>query len=294
MLEDINNFLDYLLIEKKYSSNTIDAYKRDLTAFKDYFNNKSITNLKGDELTRYKAYLLKNNDNTKSVSRKISTLRSFYKYLLINKVIDNNLLIYLDNPKIKKTLPKALSVEEVDKLLDIKINNKYDARNKAMLEVMYATGLRVSELINLKFNDLDIIDNNIRTVGKGSKERIIPLGDYATVAINIYIKDYRSLFLKDKTNEYIFLNNHGNKLTRVGFFKILDTIRVTNNIKTKFSPHTLRHSFATHLLDNGADLRSIQELLGHSSISTTQIYTQVSKEKLQKDYNSFHPHGGKE
>ena len=160
-----------------------------------------------------------------------------------------------------------------------------------MLELMYATGLRVSELIEVKLSDIDFDNAIIRTMGKGSKERIIPVGDYALAALDIYINGYRDSFLIKGMTEYLFLNNHGVKMTRVGFFKIIKNLAFTLGIKVSFSPHTLRHSFATHLLDAGADLRSIQELLGHSDISTTQIYTHVSKEKIKKEYDNFHPHG---
>ena len=159
-----------------------------------------------------------------------------------------------------------------------------------MLELMYATGLRVSELVNLELNDIDFYTDTVRTLGKGSKERIIPLGDYAKEALRIYIEDHRPKMLKRTPNNYVFVNNHGNKMTRQGFFKILKKLAKEKEIKTPFSPHTLRHSFATHLLNHGADLRSIQELLGHSDISTTQIYTHVTNEKVKQEYDDFHPH----
>lgn len=290
MIKLVNDFLEYLLIEKKYSPNTISAYKIDLEAFCEEFKSKRINNISGDDLTKYRSKMIKEGKSSTSISRHISTLRSFYKYLIINKKVNENILLYLENPKIKKSLPNVISEEEVDKLLNINITNHYDARNKAMLELMYATGLRVSELTNLKFSDIDLINNTIRTFGKGSKERIIPLGDYATNALNNYINNYYHQF-KNKNNEYIFLNNRGHQLTRVGFYKILKEICYKQGIKP-INPHILRHSFATHLLNSGADLRSIQELLGHSDISTTQIYTHVSTSKLKKDYDEFHPHGG--
>lgn len=160
-----------------------------------------------------------------------------------------------------------------------------------MLELMYATGLRVSELVNLKLHNIDFDMAIVRTFGKGNKERIVPIGDYALDSLKEYIINYRDGMFKKNINDYLFLNNHGNKLTRQGFFKIIKKQAETKNIKTEFSPHTLRHSFATHLLDYGADLRTIQELLGHSNLSTTQIYTHISKEKLKKNYENFHPHG---
>ena len=190
----------------------------------------------------------------------------------------------------KKSLPKTLSIEEIDKLLDIKLNDHFSYRNKAMLELMYSSGLRVSELVNVKIHDIDDSNCIIRIMGKGKKERIVPLGDYAIKYIDIYLKEHRNKLIKRELNEYLFLNNHGKKMTRQGFFKILKQLAQQKNIKTDFSPHTLRHSFATHLLNGGADLRSIQEMLGHESISTTQIYTHVSKEQLKENYNNYHPH----
>jgi len=197
---------------------------------------------------------------------------------------------WIEIPKIKKSLPKTLSFEEINKLLDIKLNDKYSYRNKAMLELMYSSGLRVSELVNVKIHDIDSESCIIRVMGKGSKERIVPLGDYAIKYIDIYLKEYRNKLIKKEYNDYLFLNNHGKKMTRQGFFKIIKNLAKQQKIKVEFSPHTLRHSFATHLLDGGADLRSIQEMLGHSDISTTQIYTHVSKELLKENYNNFHPH----
>ena len=188
-------------------------------------------------------------------------------------------------------MPKTLTIQQVDQLLNINLKTRYDYRNKAILELMYATGMRVSEIISLKINDIDLNMAIVKTIGKGNKERIIPFGDYCNKFIKIYLDKYRQQFLIKGNNDYLFLNNHGNKLTRQGIFKIIKNIAKTNNINVDFSPHTLRHSFATHLLENGADLLTIQELLGHSNISTTQIYTHISNEKLQKNYKNYHPHG---
>ena len=196
--------------------------------------------------------------------------------------------------KIEKKLPNYLSIEEVNNLLDIKLTKPIDYRNKAMLELMYATGLRVSELVNLTLNDIDLENDIVRTIGKGNKERIIPIGDYAKEALLIYLNNYRNSMLKGYICDKVFLNNHGRELTRQGFFKILKARLKEVNINKDVSPHTLRHSFATHLLNNGADLRSIQEMLGHYNLSTTQIYTHVAKDKLKKEYDMCHPHNIKE
>lgn len=286
----INEFTEYLIIDKKYSENTIKAYNNDLKKFKNFIKNKTINNIDENSIKDYIKYLNKENNDPKTISHNISTLRSFYKFLLIEKRIKKNPMEYIELPKTKKSLPKTLSIEEIDKLLDINLTDAFSFRNKAMLELMYSSGLRVSELINVKIHDIDISNCIIRIMGKGSKERIVPLGDYAIKYIELYLKEHREKLIKRELNDYLFLNNHGKHLTRQGFFKILKGIAKEKNIKTEFSPHTLRHSFATHLLNGGADLRSIQEMLGHSDISTTQIYTHVSKEKLKENYNNFHPH----
>lgn len=286
----INKFTEYLIIDKKYSENTIKAYNNDLKKFKNFFKNKDINKIDETSIREYLKYLNKENNDTRTISHNISTLRSFYKFLLIEKILKNNPMEYIELPKTKKTLPKTLSIEEIDKLLDINLTDSFSYRNKAMLELMYSSGLRVSELINVSIHDIDTSNCIIRIMGKGSKERIVPLGDYAIKYIELYLREYREKLVKRELNDYLFLNNHGKKMTRQGFFKILKGIAREKNIKTEFSPHTLRHSFATHLLNGGADLRSIQEMLGHSDISTTQIYTHVSKEKLKENYNNFHPH----
>jgi integrase/recombinase XerD len=286
----IDEFIEYLIIDKKYSENTIKSYKNDLNNFSKYVENKNIEKIDENYIKNYIKHLNKKNETTKTISHNISTLRSFYKFLLIEQKTKHNPMEYIELPKTKKTLPTTLSIEEIDKLLDIKLKDEFSYRNKAMLELMYSSGLRVSELINVKIHDIDISNCIIRVMGKGSKERIIPLGDYAIKYVEIYLKDYRKKLVKKKQNDYLFLNNHGTSMTRQGFFKILKQLAKQKNIKKEFSPHTLRHSFATHLLNGGADLRSIQEMLGHESISTTQIYTHVSKEQLKENYKNFHPH----
>lgn len=285
----VNEFIDYLLFEKKYSPNTIESYQNDLKKILLYFK-KDLTALVKKDIQNYIQYLAKN-ESSSSISRCISTLKSFYKFLQLNKYTTNNPMTSINNPKTAKKLPKVLSEKEIDTLLDISPKTDLDYRNKAMLELMYSSGLRVTELINLTVNDIDIKNSLVRIFGKGSKERIVPLNDYAIEALNNYILYHRTSLFKHGENNYLFLNNHGNKMTRQGFFKTLQKIAYEKNIKTELSPHTLRHSFATHLLKNGADLRSIQELLGHSDISTTQIYTHISNENLQKNYKEFHPHG---
>ena len=285
----IEEFIDYLRFEKKYSENTISSYKRDLNKLNSYLK-KDFTKLTKADIQKYIQNLSKN-ESSNTISRTISSLKSFYKFLEINKYTNTNPLTTIISPKTARKLPKVLSEEEVNKLLDINLNNDFDYRNKAMLELMYSSGLRVSELINLTVNDVDLKNSLVRIFGKGSKERIVPLNDYATEALNNYILYHRPKLFKQKESNYLFLNNHGNQMTRQGFFKTLKKITKEKGIKSELSPHTLRHSFATHLLKYGADLRSIQELLGHSDISTTQIYTHITNEMLEKNYHEYHPHG---
>lgn len=285
----IDEFIDYLRFEKKYSENTISSYFLDLKKFTNYVK-KDYDKIKKEDIQKYIQDLSKK-ESSLSISRTISTLKSFYKFLEINKYTKSNPLTLINNPKQPKTLPKVLSEEDVNKLLDINLKTDFDFRNKAMLELMYGSGLRVSELINLNVNDIDVNNCTVRIFGKGSKERIIPLNEYTIEAINNYILYHRNVLFKHGENNYLFLNNHGNKMTRQGFFKILKKLAKEKNIKTEFSPHTLRHSFATHLLKYGADLRSIQELLGHESISTTQIYTNITDRFRDDNYHMYHPHG---
>ena len=295
-IDEFNNkaleFKTYLLIDKKYSNETIDSYMNDLYKYYKYIKQKNlnINDIKRKDIMEYTKYLKQNQLSTNSINHNISVLRTFYKFLVISNRFVTDPIEYLEVPRLRKTLPKVLSYDEVKSLLDIDLLNKYSYRNKAMLELMYATGLRVSELVNLKLNDIDLEMDLLRTIGKGSKERIIPIGDYAIYFVKIYINEYRSQLLKENT-DYVFLNNHGKKLSRQSFYKLVKELAIKKNIKTEFSPHTLRHSFATHLLDRGADIVSIKEMLGHSSLSTTQIYTHISNQKLKDEYSKFHPHG---
>ena len=287
---EIDEFCNYLLIDKHYSNNTIESYKRDLTKFYVYID-KDLKKVSKDDIKNYLKHLYDDKINERSIARNISTLKTFYKFLNITKIINNNPVDSISSPKLGKKLPNTLSEEDINKLLDIKLIDNYSYRNKAMLELMYATGLRVSELVNLKVYDVNLEEAIVKTMGKGSKERIIPIGDYALNALKIYINEYRSTLFKREVNDYLFLNNHGMKMTRQGFFKIIKKLASEQGIKKDFSPHTLRHSFATHLLSHGADLRIIQELLGHSDVSTTQIYTHMSNEQLEDTFKKYHPHG---
>ena len=286
MINDIelNRYKIYLKTIKKFSDNTIDAYIHDLLKLKKFTKKDLIKTTKSD-LEKFNKTL--NELDPKSKARVISSIKSFYKYEMIKGNVCENISNVLIIPKFKKSIPDILSIEEVDKLLDIEVIDHISARNKAMLELMYASGLRVTELINLKPNDVDLENNTVRTMRKEKKERIIPIGDYATVAVKNYLYNYRP---DNKKCDYLFLNNHYNQMTRQGYFKVMKKLLLEKGINIKFSPHTLRHSFASHMLSNGADLRTIQELLGHSNISTTEIYLYVNSKEIRKNYDNAHPH----
>ena len=207
---------------------------------------------------------------------------------MISDYIKVNVSESISRPKLEKKLPNTLDIEEVTELLNIKLITPFDYRNKCMLELLYGTGLRISELLSLTLNDIDTINATVRCIGKGNKERIVPINDYIIESLNIYLS-VRGILLKDKNTKELFLNKNGDKLDRKGFNKILDKLLLEKGINKKVTPHTLRHSFATHLLEYGADLRVIQELLGHSDISTTTIYTHISNKKVRDDYKKYHP-----
>ena len=281
----------YLLTEKHLSDNTITSYILDIYKYLSFLEKKGIKDpikIKKEDVISYLSLLDKDKYSIYSVVRKISSLRVFHHYLEKTYHI-KDIMNDIDNPRFYKKIPNVLSIEEVDKLLSFPLNNAFDYRNKAMLELMYATGLRVSELINLEITNIDLDNNIVRCFGKGNKERIIPMGEVALKYLKLYINDYRDSLKKTYLCDKIFLNNHGKALTRQGFLKILKTIAKSVGIDKNITPHTLRHSFATHLLNNGADLRSIQIMLGHSNLSTTQIYTTINNETLHENYNLYHP-----
>ena len=296
MKDTINDFLDYITLEKGLTNNTKDSYSYDLECFENYFSNQKINNIKEQDLTQYLKYLSKEKKlSSRSIERHLTTLRGFYKYLKKMNVVDTDITINIDNLKLEKRLPTTLEPDEIDKLLDIKLDTPFNIRTKAMLEIMYSSGLRVSELVSLTINDIDMYNNTIIVNGKGRKERIVPIGEIAKEALSNYLNCRNSLIKKKNGNpNELFLNNHGLPITRNGFNFLLNNILEEKGIKKKVSPHTIRHSFATHMLDNGADLRTIQELLGHSDIVTTRIYTHISKKQIQENYNKFEKRGEKQ
>lgn len=284
----ILDYIDYLKYEKNLSSETIKKYKYNLITFEKYMLNKNINLF---DVTQYDIMdFLTNYFKDKGVSSKtnsITSINNFYIYLVKDKRININPCENIDRPKMKKRLPDVLTVNEVDKLLDIPLHTKEDYRDKAILEVLYATGIRISELTNLKMQDVDFTNKVVRVFGKGSKERIVPINKYALKYLGMYL-DIRGSFLKGKLTDYIFLNSKGEAISRESFGLELNKIVKKQGLNKKVTPHMLRHSFATHMLNQGADLRSIQELLGHSDISTTTIYTHVSNEKVKNDYLKYH------
>ena len=284
---------DYIIelktIKQRDKDTTVNSYSEDIYKYLEYMESKNISNaldISYNNLLNYLKYLDDNKYEVSSVARKIVSIKAFHKYLSENyNVIDISTKI--NTPRFYRKLPNILTIEEVDNLLDIKLDTPFDYRNKAMLELMYSSGVRVSELINLELSDIDLNNNYVRCFGKGSKERIVPIGEYSSKYLSIYITEYRDSMKKGYYTEKIFLNNHGKEMTRQGFFKIIKKIAKDKDINKNITPHMLRHSFATHLLNNGADLRTIQEMLGHSSISTTQIYTNVTNDILKENYDLY-------
>ncbi|NCC81477.1 MAG: site-specific tyrosine recombinase XerD [Clostridia bacterium] len=287
----IKDFEDYLTLEKGLSKNTITSYISDLEIFQEFLEKTKldILYIKEEDIQKYLIYLSKKEYKTTSVARILSSLRSFFLYLIEEKIVINNPMTEISKPKMGLRLPKTLSLEEVESILKVPQGDQLGLRDKAILETLYATGMRISELTDLNLNSVNLELSYVQCIGKGNKERIVPLGSIAHDAIEKYLEIVRPRLLKDYRITALFLNNRGKGLTRQGVWKIIKGYAEKSGIKKEVSPHTFRHSFATHLLENGADLRSVQEMLGHSDISTTQIYTHISKKQLYKVYNSAHP-----
>ena len=289
----INNilmdYLHYLKVERGLSENTINSYGIDLKLFLEYLRENEIPSFKQvnkEVIVNYMQSEKNNNKANSSILRSVSSLRKFFQYLAQEKIIEKDPMLLIDTPKKKQHLPQVLTKEEVEKLLrSPNTGQVLGLRDRAMLELMYATGLRISEIINLKLEDLHLTMGTLQTLGKGHKERIVPVGDEAIKWVNRYLEEARPKLLKQKRSNYLFLNFHGNNLTRQGVWKNLKAEVRKAGIQKNITPHTLRHSFATHILENGADLRIVQELLGHSNISTTQIYTHIQDKRLTSVYD---------
>ena len=289
----IEEYLKFIQIEKGLSENTIGAYLRDLKKYQLYMQEQKIAHI--DFIDRQTIQeclgsLIDQGASAKSIARFISTIRSFHQFALREKYAAKDPTVLIETPKYEKKLPDVLDVEEVIQLLetpDLTKNNGY--RDRTILELLYATGMRVTELIQIEIDDVNLIMGFVKVFGKGNKERIIPLGDTVIEYLDTYINNVRSQLLKKTVTNVLFLNLHGRPLTRQGIWKLIKQYGLRANITKTLTPHTLRHSFATHLLENGADLRAVQEMLGHSDISTTQLYTHVSKTQIRQMYNQFHP-----
>ncbi len=289
----VNEFIQYLAVERGLAQNTLESYGRDLRQFQTYLHNGQLDFIKDSSRSTILAYL--NNLQTKgravsTISRNLAAIKSFYQYLVRERYLEKDPAAHLESPKLEKKLPKILTISEVEELL--KQPNTFlptGLRDKAMLELLYATGIRVSELISLNISDINLDMGYIKCYGKGAKERIVPLGSIAAKCVQEYIGKGRPKLVRTYEEAALFVNHHGNRLTRQGFWKIIKKYAQEATINKEITPHTLRHSFATHLLENGADLRSVQEMLGHADISTTQIYTHVTKNRLKEVYDKAHP-----
>lgn len=282
----ISEYLNFLEVERALSPNTIEAYRRDIFAFFEYLlRNENINDIKDIKRTHLSAYnrnLAKEGIAPSSIVRKIASIKGFFRYLCLNDVLKKNPALSISTPKVAKKLPKVVSITEIEKLLSEHLNTK----ERALFELFYATGLRVSELVNLEIKNTDLKTSILKTMGKGSKERIIPIGSKAKTALKQYLKEREVVIYTTnagkKNEKYVFLKANGEKISRQYVYSFIHNLG--KKIQKDISPHTIRHSFATHMLENGADLRVVQELLGHSSIVTTQLYTHISKKRLREVY----------
>ena len=283
----------YLKITKGLSPNTIDSYLNDLKEYREFlvknYSIKDPNNITKDQIRNFIVRLKRKDNKASSISRKISAIRSFHKYLLLERLVDVNVTQGISLPKKEKKLPVVLSIKEIDSLLvACGSNSPLDIRNKAMIELLYGSGLRITELLELRLSDLHLNMGFIDVYGKGNKERIVPIGDEGKSALMKYLDKSRPI-LKKTPGDILFVNSRGDNISRVGFYKTLKKLTLKAGIMKDVSPHSLRHSFASHLLENGVDLRVVQELLGHEDISTTQIYTHITKQRLKEVYEEFHP-----
>lgn len=286
----IEKFLRYLEIEKNVSTHTTLNYKLDLYDFKKFLQDKPAEAVDYLTLRKYLVYLKEHNLTNRTISRRISCLRSFYRFLFREGLIKSNPVLMLSTPKQDKMLPIFLTEDEVTKLIETPAEDTVQGlRDRAILETLYSAGLRVSELVSLNIDDIDFISSTVKVMGKGKKERMLPIGDRAISAINKYLSQRNNQKKAKKETKILFLNKNNKRISDRGIRKIIDKHISTASLKSGISPHTLRHSFATHLLDRGADLRSVQELLGHANLSTTQIYTHLTTDKLKKIYQKAHP-----
>lgn len=292
MEKEINKFIEYLKYQRNYSDFTCNNYKKDLNEYNSFILSNKINykNMDYNEAKEYVIYLNKKNDAKSTISRKLSSLRTFYKYLVLNNKVESNPFLLVSSPKKEKRIPKFINYNNMEEILNVpNIKTKEGQRERVILEVLYASGVRVSELVNIKLKDIDFSNKNILILGKGSKERLVSFGDYALEYINLYLKEGRNLLLDGVKSDYLIVGKKSEKLTTRRVEQIIDDIIKRTSIKLNITPHMFRHTFATHLLDNGCDLLVVQELLGHASLSSTEIYTHVSNEHLREVYLKCHP-----
>ena len=292
MEKEINKFIEYLKYQRNYSDFTCNNYKKDLNEYNSFILSNKINykNMDYNEAKEYVIYLNKKNDAKYTISRKLSSLRTFYKYLVLNNKVESNPFLLVSSPKKEKRIPKFINYNNMEEILNVpNIKTKEGQRERVILEVLYASGVRVSELVNIKLKDIDFSNKNILIFGKGSKERLVSFGDYALEYINLYLKEGRNLLLDGVKSDYLIVGKKSEKLTTRRVEQIIDDIIKRTSIKLNITPHMFRHTFATHLLDNGCDLLVVQELLGHASLSSTEIYTHVSNEHLREVYLKCHP-----
>ena len=291
----VDQYINYLILEKGLSKKTIESYSSDLSSYLEFLKQKRVKNIADADtplILKHLIALRKSGLGSRSCARHLITLRGFYRFLSHEKIIEYDPAKLIDLPKSGLKLPDVLSVSEVDLLLNVPDTiQPLGKRNAAMLELLYAAGLRVSELVNLKFLDINLEACFVRVFGKGSKERIVPFGFFAKKKLDDYIKNARPLLLKNSVSQFLFVARAGRPMTRQGFWKLLKQYAIQAGIKKKITPHSLRHSFASHLLEGGADLRTVQVMLGHVDISSTQIYTHVARDHLRRIHEKYHPRG---
>ena len=290
MKERIQEYCDFLSIEKRHSPHTVESYRRDIGVFARQWGDASLSDISSQDIRSFLLSLRKKGLSAASIARSLSSLKSFFRFLVIEDHIQINPAEVLESPRAWRKLPESLSTEDVERLLaSPDVSTPLGLRDRAMLEILYATGLRVSELISLKISDLDLEVGYLRSLGKGAKERIVPIGDVALDAVKVYLDRGRACFSGHESVADLFLSRRGKRMTRQGFWKIVKKYVLLAGVHQPVSPHTLRHAFATHLLERGANLRAVQEMLGHSDISTTQIYTHILEKRMREVHDRYHP-----
>lgn len=293
MSDWIAEFINYLSVERGLASNTLESYGRDLRQYSTYLTANDVPrpeSVSRDTIVQYLLQLQSQGKATATIARRLAALKAFYQYLTRERIVEEDPTRNLESPKLERRLPRVLSVAEVERVLrQPDARTAGGTRDRAMLELLYATGIRVSELVSLNLGDVNLEQGYLRCIGKGSKERLVPVGSFAQDSLRSYLQHGRPRLLRDPREQCLFVNHHGRRLTRQGFWKIVKRYAELAKIDKSITPHTLRHSFATHLLENGADLRSVQEMLGHADISTTQIYTHLTRVRLKEVYARSHP-----